>query len=134
MITTRFTLDDIDLCADTVALLGADQPRTVWASLAWVIRNRAQHAAGLLGKSPEIGSACEEVLSEALEAPKLRSGSGGLSGADWCRLRAVNHLVWAGDLGDDTGGALACHRHDRNPLWARRRTPTALLGSFLFFR
>ncbi|MGB0084225.1 MAG: hypothetical protein WBP94_02470 [Rhodomicrobiaceae bacterium] len=130
----RLTLDDLDLCADTVARLGGDQPRSIWASLAWVIRNRIECAAAAFGTPPEIGSACNDVLMEALATPRSQPVSAHLSDLDWCRLRAVNHLVWAGDLSDETGGAIACHRHDRSPLWAKARTPTALLGSFLFFR
>ncbi len=131
---TSLTLDDLDLCANTIARLGGDQPRGIWASLAWVVRNRIESSVSSYKAVPNIGRACAGVLTEALETRNSQCPGATLSDADWCRLRAVNHLVWAGDLADQTGGAIACHRHDKSPRWARGRTPTALLGPFLFFR
>jgi hypothetical protein len=128
------TSTDFDLCAHAIARLGGDQPDDVRASLAWVIRNRLQRL-GLCGKRPmPVSHACDEVLQEALGSAEPDAPPEALSAADWCRLYALNCLVWSGNVADQTAGATACHRHDRNPPWARSRLPTALLGSYIFFR
>jgi len=37
-----------------------------------------------------------------------------------------------GDI-DPTRGAVRYHRHDEEPLWARRLEPVALIGGYLFY-
>jgi hypothetical protein len=125
---------DLDLCARTVALMddsGADPLR---ASLAWVIRNRLTGAASAPDAPPGVAATCAQIIREAMG----RLQPGALSAlapiTDWYRFYAVTCQVWAGDIGDETGGAAFCHRHDRAPLWARNRAPAALIGSYLFFR
>jgi hypothetical protein len=125
---------DLEICARTVAELGCDQPEEVRSSLAWVLKNRLEQVKSAFGTLPDIPQACESVLREALPPRRRRGGVLPLSDAELCRIRATNYLVWAGDLDDRTGGAIACHRHDTSPAWSRHRMPTALLGSFLFFR
>lgn len=125
---------DLEICSHTVARLGIDQSEDVRTSLAWVLRNRIEKARSAVGLLPNIATACETVLREAIG----HGGDGlvvaGCSGQDWGRIQAATCLVWADGIADLTGGAVACHRHDKNPVWAKRRTPTALLGAFLFFR
>lgn len=122
---------DLDLCARVIAFLGGDQPEPVRASLNWVIRNRTNAA----GDDPaDLGRICRDVIWEATGSRKCSIGAADLSSSEWCRIFAVSCLVWAGDLKDETNGAIACHRHDAVRRWARTRTPTALLGSFIFYR
>jgi hypothetical protein len=125
---------DLEICVRTLAELGKDQVEEVRTSLAWVIRNRIERLRAAFGETPPIAAACEGILREALPgAHCLRQGHR-LCDTEWRRIKAATSLVWAGDMPDRTSGAVACHRHDVNPAWARRRTPTALLGAFLFFR
>jgi hypothetical protein len=125
---------DFDLCALAIARLGSDQADDVRASLAWVIRNRIEQLSLLGDQRPPVSHACDEVLHEALGALDIDVTPESLSQPDWCRIYALNCLVWSGDVADQTAGATACHRHDRNPAWARSRIATALLGSYIFFR
>ena len=124
---------DLEICAHTVARLGIDQTEDVRTSLAWVLRNRVEKGRCARGSFPNIARACESVLREAAGNDKGLVAAD-CSGRDWGRIQAATCLVWAGGIADLTGGAVACHRHDKNPAWAKRRTPTALLGAFLFFR
>lgn len=96
--------------------------------------NRFKKAVSNLSNNLSIKSTCEAVLSEAIDRNQQRIDAFSLSDSEWFRIQALNYLVWAGDVTDQTHGAIACHRHDIDPFWAKNRTPTALLGSFLFFR
>lgn len=125
---------DFEACALAIARLGGDQSDDVRASLAWVIRNRLQHFLTRGKRRLPVSHACEEVLHEALGGVGAETGPDSLPEAEWCRIYALNCLVWCGNVADQTAGATACHRHDRNPSWARSRLPTALLGAYLFFR
>lgn len=125
---------DIEICARTLAELGNDQAEEVRTSLAWVIRNRIEGMRAALGEMPPVAGTCETILREALNARRDLARDPGLPDPDWRRIKAATSLVWAGDVPDHTGGAVACHRHDASPAWAKKRTPTALLGAFLFFR
>ena len=126
---------DFDVCAVAIARMGGDQSDNVRASLAWVIRNRLEQLLWRGKRRPPISQACDEVLQEALgTGATAEARAANLPEAEWCRIYALNCLVWSGDVADQTAGAIACHRHDRNPLWARSRLPTALLGAYLFFR
>jgi len=125
--------NDLELCARTVAALGRDQSEDVRACLAWVLRNRLEKAASH-APAPAIPGTCETVLREALGKRAPRAEVIAIPDAELCRIRATTNLVWAGDAKDQTGGAIACHRHDASPEWAKNLTPTALLGAFLFFR
>ncbi len=131
-----FTLTpaDLDLCARTVALMDDSGLDPLRAPLAWVIRNRLTHAASTSDTPPCVASICSQILREA--TGRLQPGALDTPSplTDWCRFYAVTCHVWAGDLTDETGGAVSCHRHDRAPLWARGRAPTALIGSYLFYR
>jgi hypothetical protein len=130
----RFFPKDIDLCARAIAVLGGEQPDDVSASLSWVIKNRLNSVAGPRAVLPDLARVCREVLWEAAELQQSGHESANLSNSEWCRIYAVNCLVWAGDLDDPTNGATSCHRHDTIRKWARSRTPTALLGPFIFYR
>ena len=132
--SNTLSYSDLEICVRTIAELGGDQPEEVRTSLAWVLRNRFERTISTLGILPGIESACEAVSQEALNQNESTDTMISLPDAEWCRIRALNRLVWSGDLADRTGGAIACHRHDSCPDWAMTRTPTALLGSFLFFR
>jgi len=125
---------DIDVCARTIALLGADQPEIIHASLSWVIKNRLNSAAEGHHAMPDLASICRDMLREATGLQQSGLEGANLSNTEWCRIYAVNCLVWAGDLEDETNGATSCHRHDTTRRWARKRTPTALLGPFIFYR
>lgn len=125
---------ELEICARTVAELGRDQPGDVRMSLAWVLRNRFERMMAAIGAPPNIGNACAGILREARGGRRPWPAGSPLPEAEWRRIRAANYLVWAGDVADRTGGAIACHRHDASPAWSRNMTPTALLGSFLFFR
>lgn len=130
----RFVPADLDLCAGVVAFLGGDQPEPVRASLNWVIRNRAEAAGDGPSAPARLGQICRDVLWEATGLRQCAPEPANLSNAEWCRIYAVSCLVWAGDLKDETNGAIACHRHDTIRRWARSRIATALLGSFIFYR
>ena len=123
---------DLDYCARTIAAMDDGQPEHVRASLAWLIRNRLTSNASATNKPPCVIKTCRQILREAVG--RLRGQEEFLLNADWCRLYAVTCQVWAGDLPDQTRGATCCHRHDRAPLWAKRRAPTALIGPYLFYR
>ena len=130
----RLVPADIDLCSRVVAFLGGDQPELVRASLNWVIRNRLDPVGAGPDRSRDLARICREVLWEATGLQPCDYEAANLSNSEWCRIYAVSCLVWAGDLRDETNGATACHRHDAIRKWARGRTPTALLGSFIFYR
>jgi hypothetical protein len=125
---------DLEICARTVAELGNDQAEDVRASLAWVIRNRIERLRAAVGEAPPIAATCAGILREAL--PDMQDFPPGhrVIMAECPDIETATSLVWAGTVPDQTGGAVACHRHDITPAWARKRTPTALLGAFLFFR
>jgi hypothetical protein len=125
--------DDLDLCARAVASIGGDQPDDIRASLAWVIRNRLEWASAACGAIPDLARTCRDVLLEAL-GPRHGAAHSDLPNREWRRLYALNCLVWTGDLADQTGGAISCHRHDATKKWAKERVPTALLGPFIFYR
>lgn len=125
--------NELDICTRMIAELGSDQPEDILPSLVWVLRNRIEKTIDSLEDRSNIANACDNILREAADH-KSRNTNISLSSAEWYRIRAMTYLVWAGDIADRTGGAVACHRHDTNPAWARSRTPTALLGGFLFFR
>jgi hypothetical protein len=125
---------ELEICARTIAELGCDQPDDVRSSLAWVLRNRFERTMAEIGAPPNIGNACASILREAGRGRKPQAVGSPMPDAEWCRIRAVNYLVWAGDVADQTAGAVACHRHDTSPAWSKTMTPTALIGSFLFFR
>ena len=130
----RFAPADLDPCSQAIALLGSDQPDTIRASLSWVIKNRAHAVADARAALPDLARICREVLREATGLQQCGHDAANLSHSEWCRIHAVNCLVWAGDLEDETNGATSCHRHDAIRPWAKRRTPTALLGPFMFYR
>jgi hypothetical protein len=125
---------ELDCCARTIARIGDDQPEHVRASLAWLIRNRLQFVASSANIQPNVAQTCQEIVCEAVGEPKTPAAEDLLPNVDWCRLFAVTCQVWAGDLPDETGGATSCHRHDRAPAWAKHRSPTALIGPYLFYR
>ena len=125
---------ELRLCAHTVALLGHDEKDDIHTSLGWVIRNRVTRNSMLMNDPRKISDACEAVLREALDKSDRIRAEENLSEIDWSSVRAANYLVWKGKVMDQTHGATSCHRHDKNPAWSRQRTPTALLGAFLFFR
>jgi hypothetical protein len=125
---------DLEICARTVAELGNDEAEDVRASLAWVIRNRIERLRAALGEAPPIAATCAGILREALPNMHDLPQRNRVVSARCPHIEAATSLVWAGDVADRTGGAVACHRHDISPAWARKRTPTALLGAFLFFR
>jgi hypothetical protein len=125
---------DLDVCSRTLAELGNDQAEDVRTSLAWVIRNRIERMRTTRGEMLPVAGTCENILQEALQSERDLSQDPLLPGPEWQRIKAATSLVWAGVVPDHTGGAVACHRHDASPAWAKKRTPTALLGAFLFFR
>jgi hypothetical protein len=130
----RFAPADIDLCARAIAFLGSDQPDAIRASLSWVIKNRLNAVASACAALPDLARICSEVLREATGLQQCSHEAANLSNSEWCRIYAVSCLVWAGDLEDPTNGATSCHRHDAIRRWAKDRTPTALLGPFIFYR
>ncbi len=129
----RLRDDEIELCARTVAALGLDQSDEIKTSLAWTIRNRVEALRGRCGDKSVV-KACNAVLKESLAKSEPSNLHREISRSEWRRVKAANELVWQGKVSDSTHGAISCHRHDRNPRWARQRTPTALLGEYLFFR
>lgn len=65
-------------------------------------------------------------------------GDGAAADADFsdpafCRALAALCLVAAGDIADPTRGATRFHAHDEDPAWARRTTPSALIGRHFFY-
>ena len=52
------------------------------------------------------------------------------------QLRATWDLcrVYSGEWRDPTAGATLAHRHDLSPAWAEHAIPTALIGSWIFYR
>lgn len=130
----RFAPADIDHSARAIAFLGSDQPDVIRASLSWVIKNRVNAVATVCAALPDLARICRDVLREATGLQQYGLEAANLSNSESCRIYAVNCLVWAGDLEDQTNGATSCHRHDATRRWAKERTPTALLGPFIFYR
>lgn len=124
--------NDFEICSRTLAELGNDQAEMVRTSLAWVIRNRIEGTG--VTSAEMVAKACETILREALAPAHDLSRKPRLPRPEWRRIKAATSRVWSGDVPDQTGGAVACHRHDATPAWARKRTATALLGAFLFYR
>lgn len=84
-----------------------------------------------------IGSKSATGLSEA--ALPYRAGPCQGEGASRCDAaqpgicRRIARRALRGSLIDPTGGAIAFHRIDDNPGWARDRLPIAYVGRFLFY-
>jgi hypothetical protein len=125
---------DIHLCSRAVARLGGDEPDAIRASLSWVIKNRLNAVRAAHAAPPDLSRICSDMLREATGLQQCGHDGANLSNSEWCHIYAVSRLVWAGDLEDETNGATSCHRHDTTRKWARHRTPTALLGPFIFYR
>jgi hypothetical protein len=125
---------ELELCARTVGILGGDQNDDIRSSLAWVIRNRIGENTSSFDRTSKISNACEAIVREALDKHDSEQAKEQLPDADLRGIREANYLVWNGKIMDQTRGATSCHRHDKTPVWSRDRTPTALLGAFLFFR
>lgn len=125
--------DEIALCVRAIATLALDQDDEIRSSLAWMIRNRIEMLRTRRGNAA-VATACEAVLREAGVKNDVLPQHSEIPRSEWQRIRTANERVWQGKIGDPTQGASACHRHNETPRWARQRTPTALLGEYLFFR
>lgn len=125
--------DDMALCVRAIATLALDQNDDVRSSLAWMIRNRIEMLRASR-RDDAVETACNAVLGEAQAKNVHPPFHHEISQAEWLQIKAMNERVWQGKIGDPTQGASACHRHNETPRWARQRTPTALLGEYLFFR
>jgi hypothetical protein len=125
--------DEMALCVRTIAALALDQDDEIRSSLAWMIRNRIEMLRAARGRAA-VATACDAVLREARAKNGVLPRHPDIPRSEWQRIRSANERVWQGKVADSTQGATACHRHDENPGWARQRTPTALLGEYLFFR
>lgn len=123
--------DEMALCIRTIAALAPDQNEEIRSSLAWMIRNRIEMLRAERGGAT-IAMACEAVLREARTKDGVQHRK--IPQSEWRRIETTNARVWQGTVSDSTQGATACHKHNENPDWARQRTPTALLGEYLFFR
>jgi hypothetical protein len=130
----RLAPADIDPCARAVACLGSEESDAIRASLSWVIKNRLNTITAGQAALPDLSRICSDMLREATGMQQCGHEPANLSNSEWCRIYAISCLVWAGDLEDGTNGATSCHRHDTTRKWARHRTPTALLGPFIFYR
>ncbi|MDO8289704.1 MAG: cell wall hydrolase [Parvibaculum sp.] len=62
-----------------------------------------------------------------------RAGVADFGNPAFCRAFAVACLVMSGDCEDPTGGATHFHHHRKNPKWARRAEPRALIGAHVFY-
>lgn len=132
--------------------LSEGEPEQARHALCWVARNRLQRLVRaqlqLLALAPEV-AASKWASGSNFFCDVLR-GVGGADadfggGAALCRdpefladeevLRslAVVCQSWCGDIEDPTGGADMFHRHNETPAWAQNRTPTALIGSMLYY-
>lgn len=125
--------DEMALCVRTIVTLAPDQNDEIRSSLAWMIRNRIEMQRAGRGNAA-VATACEAVLREARAKNDVLPQHRKIPRSEWQRIRTANERVWQGKVSDTTQGATACHKHNENPAWARQRTPTALLGDYLFFR
>ena len=98
--------------------------------------------AGDEGASEEARVALACAIANRMRRFGPDEGSGGASAragvADFgdpafCRAFAVACLVMSGDCEDPTGGATHFHHHRKNPKWAKRAEPRALIGSHMFY-
>jgi hypothetical protein len=124
---------DLDLCARTVKVLAPGGTDDLRAALACTLRNRFV----ALGRRdvPCVREMCQSLLREATGSACAQiSAITPSSDVEWCRVMAINCLVWAGDVNDLTNGATSCHRHDMTAPWAARRAATALIGTYIFLR
>jgi hypothetical protein len=117
-----------ELTARLLALAG-DQSVRVIEALAAVYANQRRSKAMVCGL-------CEEAAAYQTEPPAdLWGGAAVNPGADSQRdiCRRIARRALRGSLVDPTGGAIAFHRIDANPPWARDRLPIAYVGPFLFY-
>ena len=126
------TLAEIDQLADVLrGFLETETPETSNA-LAWLARNR------VLDSGDSIADACASLkhLSPPSAVITELSNWGLQKTCDdsFCRALAFVCDAWSGHGQDPTHGAVMAHRHDQNPHWAGRAEPTALIGSFVFYR
>lgn len=122
--------DETALCIRTIAALAPDPDEEIRLSLAWMIRNRIEISRE---RGAAVAMACEAVLEEARVKDRVPQYHE-ISSSERQQIQMANARVWLGAVPDPTRGAIACHKHNDSPSWARQRTPTALLGEFLFFR
>jgi hypothetical protein len=101
-------------------------------ALAWTLRNRLRSKAaenekrdGQKGPSRAQGGEFSPDLNCDFAAL--------LENEDFCALLGLVVAVWLDIIPDPTHGAVACHRHDTFPDWAKFRTVTALIGSQFFY-
>jgi len=125
---------DIEACTRTLAALDIDKNDDVRTSLAWMLRNRIEQAERDSPGHAPVFDVCNGVLEEALGERPAKQAKRRLTDADRRHIHSAIRMVWQDGINDRTSGAIACHKHDLTPKWAKNRTPTALLGSFLFFR
>lgn len=137
-----------ELFAETILRGSQHHSQTELISLAWVLRNRAQHArydSGDADSDLELGEArrlCCGMLAD-LGCEDVQNGSriGGNGNAEFRpdsqafqQALACISLVCDGLVPDPTHGATRAHAHDMEPEWARHCEATALIGELLFFR
>lgn len=125
------TLLQIDQLAQTVGGLIAAEPAEAGHALAWLARNLVE-AKGL--SFSETCLSLEDLGLRAAGARRRRADANHPCDPGFCRALSLVSGAWAGEGGDPTGGAVFAHRHDQNPIWARRAEPTALIGSWIFYR
>lgn len=111
------TSERLDGAAAAVAALARAARAPVSArlllALAFVVKNRLAPEASALPPLP--------VLAQGRGGRSLRAAA-----------EAALERAYEGRMRDPTRGAIALHRHDEAPRWARRLRATALIGPYLF--
>lgn len=131
--------------------------RTVWGeargeaeegqiAVAWVIKNRARHAAQYRATKgqdhPIFGDGSLIAVCMAPRQFVVWSTEGpvhnlahqvGFDDREFCRSFSIVCRVWNGDHPDPSDGATYYHPHDVEPDWAQELTPTALIGRYMFY-
>ena len=117
-----------ELTARLLALAG-DQSVRVLEALAAVYANQGTM------RSEESGLSEHASPYRAMPPMDLRGASAPAPCLDAQQLicRRIARRALRGSLVDPTGGAVAFHRIDANPSWARDRLPIAYVGPFLFY-
>lgn len=94
----------------------------------------SRHAMGraVVNRSLLTRAGSVEALLAAVAATLAEHGVAAAPPGDFDLLDAM--AVLAGLSGDPVRGATRFHHHRDAPPWADGRTPTALIGSFLYFR
>jgi len=114
----------VERLAATLLRVGADQEVRVLEALAATLVNGCGHDR----PGGDLGLAEAEPAAFVDHAPVV------VCDRQLTLVRRIARRALRGSLLDPTHGAIAFHRVDANPAWARDLLPVAVIGSFLFYK